>query len=62
MVENASNSAINNNGPNVLDKERNTMSEDPKWQGKCGNFRTLFDRICITSVFIFRYCVYTGVL
>jgi hypothetical protein len=22
------------NGPNVLDKERNLMNEDPKWQGK----------------------------
>ncbi|XP_065214076.1 RING finger protein unkempt [Planococcus citri] len=32
MLENAANSAVNNNGPNVLDKERNTMSEDPKWQ------------------------------
>lgn len=21
------------NGPNVLDKERNLMNEDPKWQG-----------------------------
>ncbi|KAK7575995.1 hypothetical protein V9T40_012281 [Parthenolecanium corni] len=31
IVESA-NSSTNNNGPNVLDKERNTMSEDPKWQ------------------------------
>lgn len=23
----------NTNGPNVLDKERNLMNEDPKWQG-----------------------------
>ena len=23
------------NGPNVLDKERNLMNEDPKWQGEC---------------------------
>lgn len=22
------------NGPNALDKERNLMNEDPKWQGK----------------------------
>lgn len=22
------------NGPNVLDKERNLMNEDPKWQGE----------------------------
>lgn len=22
------------NGPNVLDKERNLMNEDPKWQGQ----------------------------
>lgn len=21
------------NGPNILDKERNLMNEDPKWQG-----------------------------
>lgn len=41
MVENAANSAVNNNGPNVLDKERNTMSEDPKWQGKCTKFNIL---------------------
>lgn len=31
-VESAANISSNNNGPNVLDKERSTMSEDPKWQ------------------------------
>lgn len=34
MVENSANASLNNNGPNVLDKERSTMSEDPKWQGE----------------------------
>ncbi|XKL60734.1 hypothetical protein PGB90_007791 [Kerria lacca] len=31
IIESSPNSSTNN-GPNVLDKERNTMSEDPKWQ------------------------------
>ena len=25
---------VNGSGPNSLDKERNMMSEDPKWQGR----------------------------
>lgn len=34
-LENPENDAngASSNGPNVLDKERNLMNEDPKWQG-----------------------------
>ncbi|KAJ8664328.1 hypothetical protein QAD02_005990 [Eretmocerus hayati] len=31
-MENAESDSANNGGPNVLDKERNLMNEDPKWQ------------------------------
>lgn len=33
-LENPDSEANAVNGPNVLDKERNLMNEDPKWQGK----------------------------
>jgi hypothetical protein len=32
-IENPDGENGSNNGPNVLDKERNLMNEDPKWQG-----------------------------
>lgn len=41
------------NGPNALDKERNLMNEDPKWQGESKYFRV----VCLVVMFglIFRY-------
>lgn len=42
--------STNNNALNVLDKERNTMSEDPKWEG---NFRKIIShrsfQLCILN-------------
>lgn len=32
-LENADVDGSSSNGPNALDKERNLMNEDPKWQG-----------------------------
>lgn len=40
-----SDSGTGSNGPNVLDKERNLMNEDPKWQGELLHYRhVLFHR------------------
>lgn len=36
-------------GPNQLDKERNMMIDDPKWQG------TKRKQICISSKFFFQF-------
>lgn len=44
------------NGPNVLDKERNLMNEDPKWQGKImtvcfSDWKSVFRKL-VSEVFI----------
>jgi len=33
VTENDDDDNIDLDGPNVLDKEKNLMNEDPKWQG-----------------------------
>lgn len=52
------------NGPNVLDKERNLMNEDPKWQGQlivfCANnpLETKIKHYMIYHfVLIIHYCL-----
>lgn len=40
---------VNGSGPNNLDKERNMVNDDPKWQGGCITKKTIVDCIKLQS-------------
>lgn len=47
--------------PNALDRERNLMNEDPKWQGK-GSTLLLPNSIAFVNFFMVYLCIVDGTL